>query len=679
MGGKTKRTSVFLKRDQNSYSFDPSYGYLDRSVVNEWYTQLVGNKKSVAIGAVTTKDQYSQVYIQKNGDNLAIRITSQFDGLPLRPQKEVFSETFAVVIGTKESSLEKFADILKEFSNIKKLTKPPTGLCCAYYHQGNTVDEKYILEQLDAIDRLPGKLGLDFIQIDAGYSPWGDWLDTKKQFPRGMEFIVKEIKKRGIKAGIWLAPFVASPSSNLFKKHPDWFLKDDNGNDFEARFTSPFDFLPFLQFRVLDVTHPEVKEYLTNVITQFKKWGFEFIKTDFTYPVCFNTNYFEPMTRVQAVRRGFEVIRKAAGKDIHIMSGITQLSPLIGLMDSVRVGFDTINPFVYGIPIIDRQVNHWMLSQDLRNCEARQFLNGKIWINDADCLVAKPNSGLSKEMLNKHFHFIRSYGGSRWIGDHLGRLGWDKYEEYVLDLFGLRPHKVPAVSVVLPAWNEEKTIGKTLQSLSKQNTHIPYEVVVVDNNSTDKTVEIVKSFNNFSVIYEKKQGIGAAREHGFKLSKADIIASTDSDSVVNRSWISEVFSNFWKDPSLDAVVGTYIFDSKTKLFNYFSKLTMQIADVIHRCIAGSYAFRGINFAIKRKAWAASGGFNTNTSALEDVDLSLRVGRLGKIKYLPNLVVATTYRRFEGRFIKQLVKRLTTYFYRIILRDPVKVPTWESIR
>lgn len=681
--GYTRKSRFFLKRDQNPFSFETDFGYLEKSLVNEWYTQLVNEKEAVVVGAATTKSQFAQIYVRKNREKTTIRITSQYDSLLLKPGEEVFSEIIAIVLGSKERSLESFANLLRDLNEVKLSFKPISGLCCAYYHQGNKVDEQYILEQLWAIDKIPGKLSLDYIQVDAGYSPWGDWLDTKSQFPRGMEFIVREIKKRGLKAGIWLAPFVASPTSKLFKNRNSWFLKDDSGKDIEARFTSPFDFLPLLQFRVLDVTNPEVKKHLSKVIRQFVKWGFEFIKTDFTYPVGFCTNYYQPMTRVQAIREGFETIRKAAGNKVHIMSGITQLSPLVGLMDSVRVGFDTVNPFVYGIPVVDKRVNNWMLTQDLRNCEARQFLNGKIWINDADCLVCKPNSGLSPQILDRHFQFIKNYGGSRWIGDHLGKLRWDRYENYILDLFGFVKNPKPAVSVVVPAYNEEKTIQKTLFSLARQNTKVPFEVVFVDNNCTDNTINVVKPFtdkiDHLKIICETRQGIGSARESGFSSALSEIVASTDADSLVPQDWISKIFGEFWADKDLKGLVGTYIFDSKPKLFNFLSKNVMGLADYLHRILTGSFAFRGINFAIRRNAWKKAGGFNTKISALEDVDLSLRVGKFGKIKYLPDLAVNTSYRRFEGRFFRQLAKRAKAYYYRVIVKNSDKQADWDTIR
>ena len=419
----TKRKRVFLVRDQNPFSFRKDFGYLKNSMVNEWYTQLVGTKKSTVIGAITTRDQFTQIYLRQEGKNLRIRITCQLDGVILEPGQEISSEKIAIITGSKEDVLEKFADLLIIENKIRKLAKPIKGLCCAYYAQGNNVNEKYILDQLHTIDKLPGKPRLDIVQIDGVALPWGDWPEAiEKHFPSGLKFIVREINKRGMKAGIWIAPFVASPNSQLFKEHPSWFIKNKNNKFIEGRFSSPFDFLPILSFRVLDPTHPEVQKYITKAIKYFVDCGFEHIKTDFTYPVCFSTNYYQKMTRAQALRKGFENIKKAAGKKVLIQNGITPLSPLVGILNFCRVGLDTVNPFVYTFPIIRNFVNNFMVKEALRNCEVRQFLNGKIWFNDADCVVLNPKSGISISLIDKQAKFIKKYKGTIWIGDNLAVL-----------------------------------------------------------------------------------------------------------------------------------------------------------------------------------------------------------------------------------------------------------------
>ncbi|MEK7143063.1 MAG: glycosyltransferase [Patescibacteria group bacterium] len=243
--------------------------------------------------------------------------------------------------------------------------------------------------------------------------------------------------------------------------------------------------------------------------------------------------------------------------------------------------------------------------------------------------------------------------------------------------------KKPLISVVIPGWNEEKTIARTLSSLSHQKTSFPFEVIFVDNNCTDNTVKIAESFRgaieNLEIICEKKQGIGAARNAGFKAAQSEIIASTDSDTILPEDWLAKIYNTFQENPQAIGLVGTYIFEGKSRLFNLGTKIIMISADLFHRIIAGSFAFRGLNFAIKKEAWEKAGGFNPKISALEDVDLSLRAKKLGKIIYLPKLEIKTTYRRFEGRFFQQLKKRMRVYFYRVILRNTKKYTEWEQIR
>lgn len=72
---------------------------------------------------------------------------------------------------------------------------------------------------------------LKYIQIDDVFQPFmGDWLDVSDKFNRSMKDICSDIKKAGFEPAIWLAPFIASEKSNLLKKHPDYFVKDTEGN-----------------------------------------------------------------------------------------------------------------------------------------------------------------------------------------------------------------------------------------------------------------------------------------------------------------------------------------------------------------------------------------------------------------------------------------------------------------
>lgn len=111
------------------------------------------------------------------------------------------------------------------------------------------------------------------------------------------------------------------------------------------------------------------------------------------------------------------------------------------------------------------------------------------------------------------------------------------------------------VSVIIPVYNGEKTLKQCLDSVLNQ-TYKNYEVIVVDNNSTDKTKEIIKELqkknNNVRYLFEPKRGRGVVRYKGEINAKGDIILMTDSDCIVPKNWIKEMIKSLKK---YDAIQG----------------------------------------------------------------------------------------------------------------------------
>ena len=95
----------------------------------------------------------------------------------------------------------------------------------------------------------------------------------------------------------------------------------------------------------------------------------------------------------------------------------------------------------------------------------------------------------------------------------------------------------PLVSVVIPAWNEEEGILHTLHSLADTNTSLPVELIIVDNNSTDGTANLLKSLG-VQVLLETKQGVGHARTAGMDHAKGKYILTGDSDTLYPAGWIT---------------------------------------------------------------------------------------------------------------------------------------------
>ena len=97
----------------------------------------------------------------------------------------------------------------------------------------------------------------------------------------------------------------------------------------------------------------------------------------------------------------------------------------------------------------------------------------------------------------------------------------------------------PEVSVVIPAYNEEESIVQTLSSLSDNKTDRRVEIIVVDNNSKDRTAELIKACG-VRYVSETTQGITPARNRGLAEAKGKYILNADADSVSPTDWIDEM-------------------------------------------------------------------------------------------------------------------------------------------
>lgn len=222
---------------------------------------------------------------------------------------------------------------------------------------------------------------------------------------------------------------------------------------------------------------------------------------------------------------------------------------------------------------------------------------------------------------------------------------------------------VMKISLVIPVYNEEKYLKDCLISIMNQ-TKRPDEILIIDNNSHDKTREIAAQFPT-RVIEEAHQGITQARNRGFDEAKGDIIARCDADTRPLQNWIERIEYDFQHN-TIDALTGPFVFyDLKLKT-TFF---TTAYLDIFKPILNGKEVLIGPNMALTKKIWNKVKPYVCldNKKVHEDIDLAIHINDIeGRIMRDDTLIVSVSGRRirrnpisFFGeyplRFIKTLAK------------------------
>jgi glycosyltransferase involved in cell wall biosynthesis len=229
------------------------------------------------------------------------------------------------------------------------------------------------------------------------------------------------------------------------------------------------------------------------------------------------------------------------------------------------------------------------------------------------------------------------------------------------------------VSVIIPAHNEEKFIGETLKAVLKQD-YPDFEVIVVDNASSDKTSEVVSTFRNVTLVYESRKGLLWAREAGRKQATGDIIVSTDADCLPHPEWLSDGIKHFTAD-HIVAVTGPCDFHDGGALFRngtlIFQKTVYPFFNrMFQEFRFGAVLIGGNNF-VRASALKAIGGYNTSIPFYgEDTDTAKRLSKHGTLLFKRDVITKTSSRRFvqEGTW-ETLTKYIFNFFWVTFFKTP----------
>jgi len=225
------------------------------------------------------------------------------------------------------------------------------------------------------------------------------------------------------------------------------------------------------------------------------------------------------------------------------------------------------------------------------------------------------------------------------------------------------------VSVIIPAYNEELLIRRTLNSLQRQDYRDELEIIVVDNNSTDGTARVAAQCGAH-VIREEQQGYVYAMIRGFRHASGDILLTTDADTILPQNWISTLARIFAEDHEAVAVGGMVDFYDANWKGRIFADIILPLALAYERFCYSYPHLWGANMAVRREAFLKAGGWTTKYNLQAETELCQRLARVGKVRMLRRLKVETSARRFNYALLTNLFIYGINFLGMQFLRRPI---------
>lgn len=202
------------------------------------------------------------------------------------------------------------------------------------------------------------------------------------------------------------------------------------------------------------------------------------------------------------------------------------------------------------------------------------------------------------------------------------------------------------VSIIIPVYNEAAHLPACLEAIAAQTVK-PYEVIVVDNNSSDDSVAIARSYPFVRVIHEPRQGVVYARDAGFDAARGDIIGRIDADTHMAPDWVASVQCIF-ADERVDAVSGSVRYHDMP-LAPLCNRVDLFFRRYLAYVLGDEVAMQGANMAFRRSVWplvtddlCRQGGMH------EDLDLSIHINQRGfQVVFDESMVVTLGMRQLQS--------------------------------
>jgi alpha-galactosidase len=250
------------------------------------------------------------------------------DGHVLWAESEDAVAEWLVTYGPEREAFARYADLLAD--RLGRRSQRAGTVWSSWYSYYEGIDEDLVATTAADLAGYP----FDVFQLDDGLpAVVGDWT-AGPDFPSGMAATAKRIADAGFRPGLWLAPLIALPDSEIARTRPDLLVHDDQGRPLTTGYNWGS------HYYSLDTTREEVREHLRETFEQVVSWGFTYLKLDFMYAGAVPGRRSRDLHREAVYRDAVEHIRQVVGDSVYLLGCGVPMIPSVGVFDGVRVGPD---------------------------------------------------------------------------------------------------------------------------------------------------------------------------------------------------------------------------------------------------------------------------------------------------------------------------------------------------